>query len=118
MVTVEKIKLLLPDDVLAALTDDQNTGQINEQLIQEVINDGYAFINAKASSASEAVQDEFVINYVLFKLYSYAGQDEKAYKYLQIYQGLLDSVQDGKLASVIETSSQPRAFTDEELGRW
>ena len=76
MVTVGEIKLLLDDQVLAALTPD-NEDTINEELIQKLIDDAKAFIGAIAQ-LSEAIEDEYIRNIVLYKLYLLAGLDEKA----------------------------------------
>lgn len=121
MVTVEKIKLLLPDNLLIALTDDQEAGTINETLIEEIINDGYAYIGSAAPQASEAAQDEFVKNYVLAYLYAYAGMDEKARSYQELYTSILQSLSPQETSAVggnIAISSAERQFTDEELEKW
>ncbi|RLG91052.1 MAG: hypothetical protein DRO36_05015 [Candidatus Hecatellales archaeon] len=120
MVTVAKIKLLLPDNVLIALTDDQDAGTINETLIAEIINDGYAYIGSAAPQASEAAQDEFVKNYTLAYLHAYAGLDEKARNYQEMYTRLLETLSPDKPLSSggIAVSSNDREFTDDELEEW
>lgn len=123
--TVEKIKLLLPDQVLVALTDDTDSGTINENLIQEIIDDGYNFISGIAPNVKNELKDEAVKNYVLSFLYAYAGLEEKAERYQDLYLKLLASfgikeeeVVFPNLGAEIKSSSNSRVFTDEELEKW
>ena len=119
-VTVNKIKLLLPDNVLIALTDDQETGAINETLINQIISDGTAFIRSVAPDAASAIQDEFVKNYVLAFLYKYAGLDEPALNYQRLYTQILETLKPDKAttAGQIYVNSADRVFTGEELEEW
>ncbi len=119
MITVEKIKLLLPDQVLVALTDDAQTGAINEALIQRVIDDGYNYVNAQLPLAKDAVKDEFVKSYVLSQLYAYAGLDDKARNYQEIYMSMLQSLSPSEgSATAVKAYSNSRQFTEDELEKW
>jgi len=125
MITVDTIKLLIPDDLLIALTDDAEAGMINEALIQEIIDAGYEFIQEAAPQAGSGTQDEFVRNYVLSNLYAYAGMDEKARSYRELFQYLLDSIKDQKdivsqslTTGKLKVSSNDRQFTSDELEKW
>jgi len=120
LVTVEKIKLLLPDSVLVALTDDQETGAINEALISQIITDGYAYIEATRPNAPDAAKDEYVKVYALGNLYAYAGMDEKAREFQEAATSILNSLveQTPLTGGVISVSSSTRQFDDEELEKW
>lgn len=124
LITVEKIKLLLPDAVLVALTDDAERNEINEELINEIIADGYKFAGSVAKNVSDDLKDEIVKNYVLAYLYAYAGLDEKASRFQAVYENLIKSVGMDKGVGIagagvgVRVSSNPRQFTDDELRKW
>ena len=121
MIDVNKIKLLLPDNVLVALTDDMDSGTINENLVNELINDGYNFVQGVAPKINEELKDEIVKNYVLSYLYAYAGLEEKAEKYQQLCLTMLKSFDTSSVVAGnvgVKLSSNARVFTDEELEKW
>jgi len=119
MITVDKIRLLLPDNVLVALTDDQKTGEINEALVAEIINDGYRFVRALTPNLEEGLLDECVKNYVLASLYKLAGLDEKAQAFQDLYAAMLKNFASTKKENeAIAVASYEQQFTAEELSRW
>ena len=119
MMTVQDIIDLIPDSLLSALTNDQGTTAINEDLIQKVLNEGSAYISDALPTASSGITEETLRNYTLSKLYAYAGDLDTARQYVDLYMAEIQAhIAEKEITHSINVESTTRNFTTGELDVW
>ena len=126
MVTVDEIKQLMPDELLAILTDELGTGLPDDYKLSKLISNAYEYFNAKLKNAPQAVIDEAVRNYVISRLYYYVGNMELAQQFQDAWRlEVMAFLQEARTVSEIGgtesrvlVDSQQRVLTDDEFKRW
>jgi len=130
MVTLEEIKKILPDDLLQYLTDELDTGLIDDDKLQEIIDNANEYFAYKLPKAPEAVRDEAARNYVISRLYAYVGNVDMADTFMEMWRTEMESYYTEMRTRVLEQQVTPsdtskvvihsneRVFTDEELKSW
>jgi len=121
MITTQDIIDIMPDDILIQITGNtRDDTTINTSVIDKTIAYAQNYFAAVLPNLEEEVQDELLLNFVINKLYLYAGATEQAMEYYKIYNNILKTYTNNssKGEGSLYVKSDARIFTDEEFEKW
>ena len=122
--TVKELLEKLPQDILAGLSDDLETGLPNTKLIEQLIDEGRTYISQFLQNMTEDLEKILLPTYVLARLLERRNHLELAKEYWsRLKEDILTfkkiMLEDGtNLQAKVATHSATRVFTSDELSRW
>jgi len=122
--TLEKLKKMLPKEILDALANMDATGTYDDEL-NYLLLEGTDYFNAINPDVNETIIDIHLPDYVAYSLWKRWGITSKAEFYYKIFHDAVKrSTGQSSIAPGGDGGSRPKMrsesifFTDEELDRW